>query len=91
MYRIPYYSFVRPAREAEAHYCLRKTAILDVDMIEKYLAEHSDVADRVQSVRAAESSEEGVSIFRHDPDGKVAAAYMDFGKELMSHEKTETR
>lgn len=51
MYRIPYYSFVRLAREAEAHYCLRKTAIVDVDMIEKYLAEHPDVADRVQSVR----------------------------------------
>ena len=43
------------------------------------------------SVRAAESSAEGVSIFRHDPDGKVAAAYMDFGKELVSHEKAETR
>lgn len=43
------------------------------------------------SVRAAECSAEGVSIFRHDPDGKVAAAYMDFGKELMSHEETETR
>lgn len=43
------------------------------------------------SVRAAESSAEGVSIFRHDPDGKVAAAYMDFGKELMQHEETKTR
>ena len=42
------------------------------------------------SVRAAESSAAGVSIFRHDPDGKVAAAYMDFGRELMSHE-AETR
>lgn len=42
------------------------------------------------SVRAAESSAAGVSIFRHDPDGKVAAAYMDFGKELMGHE-AETR
>ena len=42
------------------------------------------------SVRAAESTAAGVSIFRHDPDGKVAAAYMDFGKELIRHE-TETR
>lgn len=31
------------------------------------------------SVRAAESSAEGISIFKHDPDGKVAGAYMDFG------------
>lgn len=42
------------------------------------------------SVRAAESSAASVSIFRYDPDGKVAAAYMDFGKELMGHE-AETR
>lgn len=51
MYRIPYYSFVRLAREAEAHYCLRKTAIVDVDLVEKYLAEHPDAAVRVQMVR----------------------------------------
>lgn len=51
MYRIPYYSFVRLAREAEAHFCMRKTAIVDVDMIEQYLADHPDVADRIQSVR----------------------------------------
>lgn len=42
------------------------------------------------SVRAAESSAAGVSIFCHDPSSRVAAAYMDFGKELMRYE-TETR
>ncbi len=51
MYRIPYYSFVRLAREAEAHYCMRKTAIVDIDIIEKYLAEHPDVAERINLVR----------------------------------------
>ena len=51
MYRIPYYSFVRLAREAEAHYCMRKTAIVDVDLIEKYLEEHPDVAERINTVR----------------------------------------
>ena len=51
MYRIPYYSFVRLAREAEAHYCMRKTAIVDVDLIEKYLEEHPDVAERINMVR----------------------------------------
>ena len=30
---------------------MRKTAIVDVDMIEQYLADHPDVADRIQSVR----------------------------------------
>ena len=51
MYRILYYSFVRLAREAEAHYCIRKTAIVDIDLIEKYLAEHPDVAERINTVR----------------------------------------
>ena len=51
MYRIPYYSFVRLAREAEAHFCMRKTSIVDVDMIEKFLEENPDVAERIQSVR----------------------------------------
>ena len=51
MYRIPYYSFVRLAREAEAHYCMRKTVIVDVDLIEKYLAENPDVAERISLVR----------------------------------------
>lgn len=51
MYRIPYYSFVRLAREAEAHYFMRKTAIVDVDLIEKYLAENPDVAERISLVR----------------------------------------
>lgn len=51
MYRIPYYSFVRLAREAKAHYCLRKTAIVDVGLIEQFLAEHPDVAERINTVR----------------------------------------
>lgn len=33
MYRILYYSFARLVREAEAHYCMRKTAIVDVELI----------------------------------------------------------
>lgn len=51
MYRIPYYSFVRLAREADAHICMRKTAIVDIGMIEKYLADHPEVAERINAVR----------------------------------------
>ena len=51
MYRIPYYSFVRLAREAEAHFCMRKTSVVDIGLIEKYLAEHPEVADRINLVR----------------------------------------
>ncbi|MCQ2400806.1 MAG: AAA family ATPase [Lachnospiraceae bacterium] len=39
-----------------------------------------------RSVRAAEISAEGISIFEHDPDGKVAAAYQYLTKEVLSNE-----
>ena len=35
------------------------------------------------SVRAAEISAEGVSIYEHDPKGKVAAAYLSLTKEVL--------
>ena len=35
------------------------------------------------SVRAAEISSEGKSIFAHDPAGKVAAGYRDLTKEVL--------
>lgn len=37
-----------------------------------------------RSIRAAEISAEGKSIFRHDPKGKVAAAYRALTKEVLS-------
>ena len=46
------------------------------------------------SVRAAETSIEGKSIFSHDARGKVAAAYESLVKEVMEHEqckKTRSR
>jgi len=39
------------------------------------------------SVRAAEISAEGKSIYAHDPNGKVAAAYKELTKEVMAIEK----
>ena len=39
------------------------------------------------SVRAAEISAEGVSIYKHDPKGKVAAAYHALTKEVLQIEK----
>ena len=39
-------------------------------------------ADIPRSVRAAEISAEGVSIFKHDPGGKVAEAYRSVLKTL---------
>ena len=38
------------------------------------------------SVRAAEISAEGVSIYQHDPNGKVASAYQSLTEEVLSDE-----
>ena len=38
------------------------------------------------SVRAAEISAEGVSIFAHDPKGKVASAYLSLTEEVLANE-----
>ena len=43
--------------------------------------------DIPHSVRAAEISAEGKSIFAHDPKGKVAEAYKDLTKEVLKIEK----
>ena len=37
-----------------------------------------------RSVRASESTAQGVSIFSYDPNGKVAAAYAALTREVMS-------
>ena len=39
------------------------------------------------SIRAAEISAEGRSIYRHDPKGKVAAAYRELTKGVLELEK----
>ena len=39
------------------------------------------------SIRAAECSTEGKSIFAYDPKGKVAQAYNALTKEVIQHEK----
>lgn len=42
-------------------------------------------ADIPRSVRVAETSVEGVSIFKHDPGGKVADAYRSLTKEVLAN------
>ena len=37
------------------------------------------------SVRAAEATAEGVSIYSYEPKGKVASAYMNFTKEVLEN------
>jgi len=44
LYSMPYWTFVKVAKEANATWCLRKTAILDMNVLDKYLDEHYSVA-----------------------------------------------
>ena len=43
--------------------------------------------DIPRSVRAAEISAEGKSIYKHDPNGKVAAAYRTLTKEVLANDE----
>ena len=38
------------------------------------------------SIRASEAATLGISIFEHDPKGKVAKAYSDFAQEVIDYE-----
>ena len=44
-------------------------------------------AEIPHSIRAAEISAEGKSIYAHDPNGKVAEAYRSLTKEVLGLEK----
>ncbi len=55
-------------------------------LIENYSSRVKIFENRIPvSVRAAEASAEGVSIYRHDPKGKVAAAYQALTKEVLGN------
>ena len=43
LYRLPYWSFVRVAKEAEANYPIRKTCIVDLNILEDFLEEHPEI------------------------------------------------
>jgi chromosome partitioning protein len=38
-----------------------------------------------RSIRASESTAQGISIFSYDPNGKVAAAYAALTREVLSY------
>ena len=44
-----------------------------------------------RSVRAAETSAAGKSIFQHDPKGKVAEAYQSLTKEVLANAEKQLK
>lgn len=51
LYRLPYWSFVRVAKEAEANYPIRKTCIVDLNILEDFLEEHPEIVARMNETR----------------------------------------
>ena len=51
IYRMSYWPFVRLAKKAEANYPIRKTAIVDLNILEKFLEENPQVVARLEESR----------------------------------------
>lgn len=51
LYQLPYQSFVRLAKSAKANLRVRKTVIIDIDLIEQYLKDNFEEAIYYDSLR----------------------------------------
>ena len=51
IFGIPYYGFVRLAKEADASFVAKKIGMADLDIIENYLDEHPETAERIEELR----------------------------------------
>ena len=80
--------------EIEGYYCLlwltnRTNYAKDISalVVENYGSKVRIFENSIpMSVRAAEISAEGVSIYEHDPNGKVASAYQSLTEEVLADE-----
>ncbi len=70
--------------DSRTNYAREISALIRETYGSKIKVFHTDIP---MSVRAAETSAEGKSIFTHDPKGKVAEAYRALGKEVLKIEK----
>ena len=48
LYDVSYWSFVRAAKEAQSNYPIRKPAIVDLNILEKFLEENPQVVARLE-------------------------------------------
>ena len=51
LYDVSYWSFVRVAKEAQSNYPIRKTAIVDLNILEKFLEENPQIVARLEESR----------------------------------------
>ena len=64
-----------------------------VNNVRKFYGQVLHVYDTIipKSTRSAEAAAHGVSVYRHDPHGKAAQAYMNLTKEVNNHGKSRGR
>ncbi len=53
IYRMSYWPFVRLAKKAEANYPIRKTAIVDLNILDDFLEDNPDVASELKKRRGS--------------------------------------
>lgn len=51
MYKVPYYTFVHLAKDANAYFVAKKTAIVELELFEEYLDQNPAAAERVERLR----------------------------------------
>ena len=69
------------------HDALEGVGVISTLLIENYGSRVKIFKESIpMSVRAAEISAEGVSIYQHDPNGKVASAYQSLTEEVLGNE-----
>lgn len=56
IYRMSYWLFVRLAKRAEANYPIRKTAIVDLDILEQFIEDNPDIAKQLKKKRRGRSA-----------------------------------
>lgn len=51
LFGVPFYTFVRIAKDANATFTVKKKALADLDMVKAYLDEHIEAAERIVTLR----------------------------------------
>lgn len=56
LYKMKYWPFVRLAQQAKANYPIRKTAIVDLDILEQFIEDNPDIAKQLKKKRRGRSA-----------------------------------
>ena len=87
IYKLPYWSFVRVAKEANANYPIRKTCIVDLDILEEFLKYHPEIVERMKKTRRsvnAKKKKDVPQVEKQTRDRRKKFVRYDEGAQLYS-------